>query len=193
MQLPRIILSVLCALALQPAQAAVEVAGVRFEDQTRVADTELQLNGAGLRSRLVFKVYAIGLYLPQKSDNPGAVLAMKGARRIQIVTLRELSGEQLAEALVESMQKNLGKAELDALSARLETFRKTMLTISLAPEKTLIRLDFMPDRGTRLTVGGEQRGNDIAGEDFYAALLRIWLGEHAVQNDLRAALLGGKQ
>ena len=30
------------------AQAAVEVGGVRFEDKSRVADSELQLNGAGV-------------------------------------------------------------------------------------------------------------------------------------------------
>jgi hypothetical protein len=39
-------------------------------------------------------------------------------------------------------------------------------------------------------VAGQQRGKDIPGEDFYRALLRIWLGEKPVQDDLKQALLG---
>jgi hypothetical protein len=31
----------------------------------------------------------------------------------------------------------------------------------------------------------------MAGEAFYRALLRIWLGENPVQEDLKKALLGG--
>ena len=34
------------------------------------------------------------------------------------------------------------------------------------------------------------KGKDIAGEDFYRALLRIWLGNKPVQDDLKQALLG---
>ena len=34
------------------------------------------------------------------------------------------------------------------------------------------------------------RGRDIAGDDFYKALLRIWLGNKPVQDDLKPALLG---
>jgi len=33
----------------------------------------------------------------------------------------------------------------------------------------------------------------VTGEDFYRALLRIWLGENPVQADLKKALLGEKQ
>jgi hypothetical protein len=40
-------------------------------------------------------------------------------------------------------------------------------------------------------LNGESRGGPIAGEDFYRALLRIWLGEDPVSKDLKKALLGG--
>ncbi|TAK85863.1 MAG: hypothetical protein EPO20_08665 [Betaproteobacteria bacterium] len=43
---------------------------------------------------------------------------------------------------------------------------------------------------TRLLVGGKPVGKPIAGEDFYRALLRIWLGEKPVQDDLKKALAG---
>jgi hypothetical protein len=45
--------------------------------------------------------------------------------------------------------------------------------------------------GTQLLVQDKPAGRPIAGEDFYRALLRIWLGEKPVQDDLKKALLGG--
>ena len=47
--------------------------------------------------------------------------------------------------------------------------------------------------GTRMTVEGKPAGAPIPGDDFYRALLRIWLGENPVQADLTKALLGEKQ
>jgi hypothetical protein len=49
------------------------------------------INGAGVRKRvLFFKVYAIGLYLPQKSLRAAAdAINAKGAKRVAIVTLRD--------------------------------------------------------------------------------------------------------
>ena len=179
-------------LAMQESRAA-EVAGVHLDDKATVAGQELVLNGAGLRTRLMFKVYVIGLYLPSKTDSAPTALAGSTPRRIQIVTLRELSGEQLADSLVDGLQKNLSKAEMDALAGRIDTFRKTMLGVGKAPEKTVIHLDYLPEHGTRLTVADTQRGNDIPGAEFYQALLRIWLGDQPAQADIRAALLGKPQ
>ncbi|GAB2886947.1 hypothetical protein GCM10027046_14100 [Uliginosibacterium flavum] len=172
--------------------AATEVAGVNFADRITLGDSELMLNGAGMRNRLMFKVYAIGLYLPQKSDTVSSALASKGPRRIQIVTLREISGEQLADALIEFLHKNLSKDELRKLDTRIETLRSTMLKFSASPEKTRIQLDYLPDTGTRLIVNNSQHGKDIPGEDFFNALMRVWLGEHVAQESLREALLGRK-
>jgi hypothetical protein len=50
----------------------------------------------------------------------------------------------------------------------------------------------VPAAGTVLAVNGKPAGSPIAGEDFYRALLRIWLGERPVQDDLKKALLGEK-
>jgi hypothetical protein len=54
-----------------------------------------------------------------------------------------------------------------------------------------ILLDWQPGTGTVISVDGKTRGKPIPGEDFYRALLRIWLGERPVQDDLKKALLAG--
>jgi hypothetical protein len=54
-----------------------------------------------------------------------------------------------------------------------------------------IDLDWHPGGGTQVTIDGKPAGQPIEGEDFYRALLRIWLGDKPVQDDLKKALLGG--
>ncbi|TRZ67110.1 MAG: hypothetical protein D4S02_05715 [Rhodocyclaceae bacterium] len=183
------LLAVLMCLA-GLAHGAVEVAGVKFEDMSRLGATELQFNGAGLRSRFILKVYAIGLYLTEKKTVAADVLALKGAKRLHVVTLRELTAEQFADALVEGIRKNHSDAENASLSARIEEFRGAILVVKTAAKGDVVSIDWLPDSGTRLSVNGRQQGKDIAGEDFYNALLKIWLGPKPAQDDLKDALLG---
>lgn len=178
------------ALSLAGVAPAAEVAGVKFEDKAKLGATELQLNGAGLRSRLFLKVYTIGLYLPEKQNAAEGVLALKGAKRLHIVTLRELTAEQFADALVSSIEKNHTEAELAPLKARIDEFRATILALNVAPKGAVVTLDWLPESGTRLSFNGQAKGKDIAGEDFYAALLKIWLGSRPAQEDLKELLLG---
>ena len=185
------LLADLCtALALASAHAAIDVAGVKFEDQSQVADQTLQLNGAGLRTKFVFKVYAMGLYLPAKAKGTKAVLASTGPRRIDITTLRDLSAEQFADALSEGLQKNLSEAEQSALKADNEAFRANLLSLKSAKEGTRIQIDFTPAGGTRLVVNGKPHGEAIGNIDFSNALLRVWIGESPAQSDLKSALIG---
>jgi hypothetical protein len=184
------ILATLLAAMCLPALAAMEVAGVKFDDKAKVGAADAVINGAGLRSRAFFKVYAIGLYLPQKAATAADAIGAKGAKRIAIVTMRELTAEQFVDALIEALKKNHDEAALKSLQARIDQFRSTMLTIGNAPEKSVVNLDWLPETGTRLTFNGAQKGADIAGEDFYRALLRIWLGEQPAQDDLKEKLLG---
>ena len=188
----RVIVMLLAALAL-PAFAALEVAGVKFDDKTKVGAGETVVNGAGLRKRAFIKVYAIALYLPQKQAAAAEVLAAKGPKRIAIVTLRDLTAEQFVDALLEALKKNHDEATLVALQPRIDQFRANMLSIVNAPEKSVVHLDWLPETGTRLTFNGTAKGSDIPGEDFYRALLRIWLGDKPAQDDLKEQLLGKTQ
>jgi hypothetical protein len=185
----KLIALLLLALAL-PAFAALEVAGVKFDDKAKVGAGDTVINGAGMRKRAFFKVYAIGLYLPQKAASAADAINAKGAKRIAIVTLRDLTAEEFADALIAALKNNHDEAALKALQPKIDQFRSTMLTLGNAPEKSVVHLDWLPDSGTRLTFNGAVKGTDIAGEDFYRALLRIWLGDKPAQEDLKEQLLG---
>ena len=169
--------------------AAAEVAGVKVDDKTQVESRELVLNGAGLRKRVIFNVYVIGLYLPEKKGDPASVLALVGPKRAAIHMLRDVGAERFIEALVDGVRENTSEAEYKALEPRLKELSAAMAQIGEAKKGMDISLDWTGS-ATQLVVNGKPAGKPIAGEDFYRALLRIWLGDKPVQNDLKKALLG---
>jgi hypothetical protein len=181
-------LLLLCLLPL--AVQAAEVAGVRIDDRTRVGSAELVLNGAGLRKRAFFQVYAIGLYLPQKSSDARALLEQPGPKRVQIHMLRNVGADAFTEALADGIRANHSEAEAKALEPRVAELGAIMAELKEAKKGMAIALDWQPATGTVLLVDGAARGKPIAGEDFYRALLRIWVGDRPVQDDLKKALLG---
>jgi hypothetical protein len=177
-------------LLLPLCASAAEVAGVKIDDKTRVADTELTLNGAGLRKRAFFQVYAIGLYLPQKSSSPAAVLEQRGPKRVAIHMLRDVGADAFNEALADGIRANHPEAEAKALEPRVKELATSIAELKEAKKGMAIMLDWN-GKETLLLAQGQARGRPIAGEDFYRALLRIWIGDKPVQDDLKKALLGG--
>lgn len=169
---------------------ALELAGVRFDERAHLGPNEVVVNGAGMRKMAIFKVYAMALYLPEKQSDAGASLALKGAKRVAISLLRDVTAQQFVDGLREGIADNHTDSELSTLRDRIEQLARNMLTIGEVKTGTLIYLDWLPDSGTRLVVNGKVVGQDVAGEDFYTAILKIWLGQKPVQGDLKQALLG---
>ena len=178
------------ALALFTAGVAfaAEVGGVKLDDKVSLGGQELILNGAGIRSRVVFKVYVASLYLPQKAKDLPGVLG-KTPRRIQMNMLRALSAEQLVDALNEGLAENNSPAEMATVKNQAEQLSSIMKAFREVKEGDVVTLDFV-DGGTGVTLNGETKGT-ISGDAFNQALTRIWLGDKPVQADLKKALLGG--
>jgi len=82
---------------------------------------------------------------------------------------------------------------MKALEPRAKQLAAIMAEMKEAKKGMRITLDWLSAAGTKVTVDGKAAGLPIQGEDFYRALLRIWLGEKPVQADLKKALLGEKQ
>lgn len=183
-------LSALLLATCPSVHAAREVGGVRFEDQLTLADQALVLNGVGMRVKMIIKVYAVGLYVPRRDASAASVLNQSGPKSVRIVMLRNVSAEQLADNLVTGIEDNASKAEQAVLRKRLDVLQATMMKVGEAQKGSVIQLDYVPGQGTHITLGGKALGQDIAGEDFYRALLKIWLGEHPSDNALKRDLLG---
>jgi hypothetical protein len=105
--------------------------------------------------------------------------------------LRGVSAEQFTEALADGIRENHTEAEAKALEPRVKQLADTMAQMKEAKSGSTIRMD-SADGATQLVVDGRAAGAPIAGDDFFRALLRIWLGDKPVQDDLKRALLGGR-
>lgn len=172
------------------AAQAVEVAGVQVPDSVRVGSADLVLNGAGIRTRAIFKVYVGALYLTERKTAAQDALAQKGPKRVALHILRDLSADQLTGALTESLAANLPEAEREKLAPQVVELTRTMEAVGAVKEKNVVTIDYLPEAGTRVALDGAPRGKPIAGEDFYRALLRIWLGDKPVDRSLKAGMLG---
>jgi hypothetical protein len=169
----------------------LEVEGVKLDATTQIGSATLQLNGAGLRTKVFFKVYVAGLYVPQKASNAAQLLAQKGARRITLTMLRNVDADSFANALNDGLRDNHTEAQFAAMKPQIDTFTANLKAAGEAKKGDVIHLDYVPDAGTRVTVNGQVRGSAIAGEDFFTAVLRIWLGDKPVDGSLKKGLVGG--
>ena len=191
-QVQRLLAALVLALAAAGAAAQpAELEGVKLEASAQVGAVALQLNGAGLRTRAIFKVYVAALYVPQKSTDAAALLAQKGARRVAITMLRTVDAESFAAALNDGLRANHTDAQFAAMKVQIEALNATFKAVGEAKKGDVIHIEFAPETGTRVTVSGQARGNAIAGEDFFTAILRIWLGDKPADGGLKKGMLGG--
>jgi hypothetical protein len=172
------------------AAQAVEVAGVKFEPTEQVAGKTLVLNGAGLRVKAIFKVYAAGLYLTAKANTPEAVYASTGPKRLQMVMLRNVDGNDLGKLFTEGIQKNASR-ELFAKSINgtlklADVFSKR----KRVAEGDVIGIDWVPGTGTVFIINGKAESEPVVEPEFFNAMMSIWLGKSPAEESLKEALLG---
>jgi hypothetical protein len=172
------------------AVAAVDVAGVRLEDRIRVANTELALNGAGVRTRAIFKVYALGLYLAEKKATVADVLEAKGPRRIVIVMLRDVSSDDFGEAFMKGINNNSDKAEKTRILNQTMKFGEMFAQIPELKKGDVLEVDWLPGTGTLCQLNGKKVGETVPELQFYNAILKIWLGDKPADAALKPKLLG---
>ncbi len=169
--------------------SAAEVDGQRFDDRIRVADTDLVLNGIGFRAVLMFKAYAAALYMTEKADKPAAVLAVQGAKRIQIKMLLEVDAKEFTKAVNVGIPRNSTEAEAAALKDRMDQFDRSIDAVGKIRKGDVVTLDFIPGKGMVFSLNGAVIGQPVVGADFYAGVLRIFIGDKPVDTKLKAGLL----
>ena len=174
-------------LAATPAGAR-QVGGVNLPDSIRLADTELRLNGAGIRTKFFLKIYVGALYLPARTTDAATAIEMPGPKRIGMHFLfSEIPRDKLVEGWIEGFENNHTPAQMAALSSRLARFNALFPDLHAGD---VVQFDFIPDSGTEVRINGELR-DTIPGADFNRALLRVWLGDRPGDRSLRKAMLGG--
>jgi len=186
------LMSALAALFLVQAAEAIEVGGVKFDETVRVANQDLKLNGAGIRYKAIFKVYAAGLYLTEKKSSVQDVLASPGPKRVTITMLRDISNEELGRGFMAGIQQNSDKAEKAKLIMQLQKFGEIFASIPELKKGDMLTTDWIPGTGTVVHVNGKKVSEVLPDVAFYNALLKIWLGDKPVDVRLKPLMLGEK-
>jgi len=173
-----------------PQPQPVELAGVRYAPTSTLAGSTLVLNGAGIRYRFVVKVYTAGLYLAARAPTPDAVFMAPGPKRLHVVMLRDIDGNDLGKLFTRGMQDNAPK---DDFSKSIPGMLR-MSEIFSARRKLVagdsFSVDYVPGTGTTVLVNGKPQGEPVKEPEFFSALMHIWLGASPADRLLKEALLG---
>lgn len=171
--------------------APVDLAGVHFAPEVQLGDASLLLNGAGIRYKAIFKVYAAGLYLTRKATTPAEVFAAPGPKRLSITMLREIDSSELGKLFIRGVEDNMEPGEMKHLVPGLLRMSQVFSDQKRLNAGDTFTIDWLPGKGTVVTVRGQPQGEPFAEPAFFEAMLRIWLGPTPADSSLEKALLGG--
>ncbi len=192
--LSRILL--VAVLAAFPAAVAlaetVPVDGSSTAYETKIEPTvgekavKMDLTGAALRKRLVFKVYTIGSYVECGAGVRSAedLASADVPKQLHLVMERDVEGKELAEAVETAIHKSRGD---NAFSEELKALRETMKALELKKGDN-IRLTNVPKKGITCDVAGKKQLL-IENSDFSRAVWEIYLGKKNIDDDIKKALV----
>lgn len=168
----------------------VTVADVKYEETSVVAGSTLQLNGAGVRYKTVFKVYTAGLYLEKKASTPPEAASVRGPKRLSITMLREIDSAELGKLFSRGMEDNMDRAAFSKLIPGVLRMSQIFSEHKKLQAGDQFMIDWIPGAGTVITVKGKPQGEPFKEPEFFNALLGIWLGNVPADWKLKDALLG---
>lgn len=183
-----LLISLIC-LFLSLTAHAQTVASIDIPDSISHSSqsTKLVLNGAGIRTKFIFDIYVGALYLEKKQNSANAVYTQQGEKRVSMHFLYdEISKEKLTNAWSDGFNSNHSSEELGKLNARITQFNNLFTP---AKKGDVINLNFIPGKGTTVVVNNKKMGT-VKGDDFFTAVLKIWLGDQPADSDLKNAMLG---
>jgi hypothetical protein len=179
------LLSLFASAGVSVPAGARDVGTTPVPETLRVAGRTLQLNGAGLRTRFLVQVYVAALYLERPSADADAILASDQPWAVTLVFRRDVDHHKILDAFVSAFEQN-SPGQLEALKPQLEIFHAILDDLK---DGQTLRLHYLPDVGTTLTVPGGATAT-VPGRTFGEAVLRTWLGERPSDGDLKRGLLG---
>ena len=169
-----------------PLFADTEIAGVNVKDKLIYDDTGYSLNGAGIRKKLVLKLYVGSLYTDGKIKDEKDILTgpSKAVIRLDIISgliTSELMAETIEEGFDKAMNGNTAplRSEIDNFIAVFDE------EIVKGDQFTFISI---PGEGVK-AYKGDNPLTEIFDDRFREVLFAIWLGDDPADKKLKKAML----
>jgi hypothetical protein len=181
----RIMLMVVACALVATASFAGEPA---LPGTLKAGDSDLVLNGQGVRTKAVLDFYVAGLYLPAKNKDMTAVLNNKDGKvaiKLHIIS-GMINSKNMSEATREGFEKST-KGNVAPIKKEIDE----MINVFSAKinKNDVYDLVYEPGKGTSIYKNGAL-SKTIQGEEFRKALFGIWIGQDPVQAKLKTKLAG---
>jgi hypothetical protein len=170
--------------AAYPAEmAAATNRGVHFEDEMILGGNQLNLHGIGLlKWKYVVKVYLVGLYKP--AGVPVTQVLQDVPKRLEYYFFVDMKASDFQDTGFQLMAQNVGQEKARSLIAELEIFNSFYRDVKAGQRYVF---SYMPGQGLAMELDGEVLGK-VAGAEFAAAYMSIWLGPEPVSRSLQEGL-----
>lgn len=170
---------------------AASLEGQQFDNKVVLDGRPLVLNGLGLRAVAWLKGFVAGLYVTTPGKDAAALLSQAGPKRLRLRIMVSAPAHELTKSLLGRIRKH----EPAALQAQLQP-RMTQLAAQIDGLGKLqvgdnVDLDWLPGKGTQLSLNGRVIAAAVPGDDLYGAVLRIFIGDRPVDKRLKAGMLAG--
>lgn len=180
------------ALSTAALCSTIELAGVKVEDTATVADTKLQLNGAGIRYKGPFKVYVGELFTTKKVSNLDELIAAPGPKRLTLTFLRDVEASTFGKLMTRGVEDNVPKAEMSKLIPGLIRMGDIFTVNKTFFAGDRVVLDWIPGTGLVVYGKGKVQGEPFKEPEFFKALMASWFGPSPGDWRLKDAMLGIK-
>ncbi|MEW7291713.1 chalcone isomerase family protein [Aquimarina sp. 2304DJ70-9] len=174
-------------MSINSFQAQTKVGDATLPNKVVFSGDDLMINGAGIREKFFFDIYAGGLYLKKKSSDAKAIAE---ADETMAIKLHILSGMMSRSKMAGALRDGFKKAtngNLAPLNDRIEKF------IGFIKDEIEVNqiydIVYEKGKGSVIYKDGKEKGY-VKGLDFKKALFGIWLGNKPADKNLKKEMLG---
>ena len=178
-------------VAAASASAPVEIKGHSYPKTIQLDGNTLQLNGAGVRYKVIVPVYTAALYSSKPVKSEQEFMAAPGAKRLILTMLRRVDSNELGYMFAKSMKVNIDPKDMVTALPGLARMGQIFADAKAVNPGDTIIMDWMgKGKNTVISIRNQQQGEPFAEAAFHRALMGVWLGEKAADFPLKNALLG---
>ncbi len=184
----KVLLGLVALMMLNSTLAQTVIGDATLPNNKTYESHELILNGAGLREKLWFDLYAAGLFLEKKNTNANYILEADKPMAMHLVILSGLlSKKKMIGAFRDGFENTNDEATIKKLQTKIDKFISFLYEeISVSDRYDII---YTTEKGSELYKNGKLLGT-IEGLEFKKALFNIWLSKDPVDDDLKDDMLG---
>ena len=169
----------------------VQLKGHSYPKTIQLDGSTLQLNGAGVRYKVIVPVYTAALYTEKPVKNEADFFAASGSKRLVLTMLRRVDSNELGYMFAKSMKVNIDPKDMVTALPGLARMGQVFADAKAVNPGDTIIMDWMgKGKNTVISIRNEVQGEPFAEAAFHRALMGVWLGEKAADAQLKKALLG---